>query len=119
MKPVLKYTFTDGWGASGGAAVGCAQECLFLLSEFEVYGNILASHTEERQYQQRYAYYRAGNPFAKYRHDILNATTIWWLRSRHRSSTDYYCGVPHTTTLGSGTSYKQTKNQGVAPGFCV
>ena len=115
LKSVTKYTNNTGNSSSSGA-VTATTDYFFLLSEYEVFGNITYSNTYEANYQQQYAYYSAGNSKVKYRHNSTGSSANWWLRSPRASYSNIFVSV---RTSGSVDNYYAHYSLGVAPGFCV
>ncbi len=115
LKSVTKYTNNTGNSSSSGA-VTATTDYFFLLSEYEVFGNITRSNRYEANYQQQYAYYSAGNSKVKYEYNSTGSTTFWWLRSPFVGSSSYFMYVRN-----DGTVYGRYPNfsYGFAPGFCV
>lgn len=115
LKSVTKYTNNTGNSSSSGA-VTATTDYFFLLSEYEVFGNITYSNTYEANYQQQYAYYSAGNSKVKYRHDQTGSSVIWWLRSPFAGYPTVFVVVD---TDGTVYNYGAHRSLGFAPGFCV
>ena len=115
LKSVTKYTNNIG-KSSASSAVTATTDYFFLLSEYEVFGNLIYSNTYEANYQQQYAYYSAGNRTVKYRHTSTSSTAYWWLRSALRNNSGYFAFV---STDGLINSSYANDCLGVAPGFCV
>lgn len=115
LKSVTKYTNNNG-SSSSPSAVTATTDYFFLLSEYEVFGNITYANNYEANYQQQYAYYSAGNSKVKYRHDQTRSSVVWWLRSpRAGSSSGFVYVADGGSVSNSGASY----SAGLAPGFCV
>lgn len=115
LKSVTKYTNNNG-SSSASSAVTATTDYFFLLSEYEVFGNIEYSNTYEANYQQQYAYYSAGNSKAKYEHNSTGSEAIWWLRSPYAG---YYSSFVRAFGGGFVGNYYATYSFGFAPGFCV
>lgn len=115
LKSVTKYTNNNG-SSSASSAVTATTDYFFLLSEYEVFGNITYSNSYEANYQQQYAYYSAGNSKVKYRHNSTGSAANWWLRSP-RAGNSYFFVIVFTdgTVAYDNASY----SLGFAPGFCV
>lgn len=117
LKSVTKYTDNVGGGMySHVNNVTATTDYFFLLSEFEVYGNISYGNTFERDKQAQYAYYSAGNSKIKYKHNGTSTTAMWWLRSPNASESDFFLRV---YTDGTDGNYVASRSLGFAPGFCV
>ena len=115
LKSVTKYTNNNG-SSSASSAVTATTDYFFLLSEYEVFGNITYSNSYEANYQQQYAYYSAGNSKVKYRHNSTGSAATWWLRSPNADTPSTFVRVYADGTVNrSGAGY----SFGFAPGFCV
>lgn len=115
LKSVTKYTNNSG-NSSSSSAVTATTDYFFLLSEYEVFGNITYANNYEANYQQQYAYYSAGNSKVKYRHDQTGSPVIWWLRSPIAGNSSRFVSV----YFGGSVSYNNaSRSNGFAPGFCV
>lgn len=117
LKSVTKYTNNNG-SSSASSAVTATTDYFFLLSEYEVVGNITYSNSYEANYQQQYAYYSAGNSKVKYRHNSTGSAAYWWLRSPHASNSSYFVYVS-IFGGGAGSYMGANVSSGFAPGFCV
>lgn len=117
LKSVTKYTdnTADG-GGSVSSYVTATTDFFFLLSEYEVFGNITYSNTYEANYQQQYAYYSAGNSKVKYRHNSTGSAASWWLRSPFEGNSIVFVRVNTNGTVSNAYAYYSF---GFAPGFCV
>lgn len=115
LKSVTKYTNNKGT-SSASSAVTATMDYFFLLSEYEVFGNITFSNSYEANYQQQYAYYSAGNSKVKYRHNSTGSTAHWWLRSPNAGYAPTFVTVHTGGTVSTGSAYNSL---GFAPGFCV
>ena len=115
LKSVTKYTNNNG-SSSASSAVTATTDYFFLLSEYEVFGNIKYANTYEANYQQQYAYYSDGNSKVKYRHNSTGSAAYWWLRSPRAGYSGVFVYVRSRGTV-SGTS--ASYSLGFAPGFCV
>lgn len=115
LKSVTKYTNNTGRSAAS-SAVTATTDFFFLLSEYEVFGNITNSNSHEANYQQQYAYYSAGNSKVKYKHNGTSTSASWWLRSPRASSSNSFVFV----RPGGSVNYTGADGSlGFAPGFCV
>lgn len=108
MKPIKKFStyFSDG------IAVQCA-DYLPLLSEFEIFGEIINSYKIEQYCQKQYQYFINGNSKIKCAHDSQESYITWWTRSSNREN---FCAVD-----SNGSSVYKNKNisYGIAPVFMV
>lgn len=117
LKSVTKYTDnTANGGGSVSSYVTATTDFFFLLSEYEVFGNITYGNTYEANYQQQYAYYSAGNSKVKYRHNSTGSAAIWWIRSPSAGDSDFFVCVYAGGTVGDSGAHISL---GFAPGFCV
>lgn len=98
---------TAGGGRS--TVLVTTQDSLFLLSEVEVFGSAINSHSGEGT---QYDYYKAGNSTVK---NFNGSAYDWWERSPTANSTRYYCNVKST---GSSVNSSANVTRGVAFGFC-
>ena len=115
LKSVTKYTNNNG-SSSASSAVTATTDYFFLLSEYEVFGNITYSNSHEANYQQQYAYYSAGNSKVKYQHNSTGRAAYWWLRSPYVANSYFFVFV----IADDMVVYTAANNSlGFAPGFCV
>lgn len=98
---------TAGGGRS--TVLVTTQDNLFLLSEVEVFGSVINSHSGEGT---QYDYYKASNSTVK---NFNGSAYDWWERSPTANSTRYYCNVKRT---GSSVNSSANVTLGVAFGFC-
>ena len=115
LKSVTKYTNNTG-RSSALSAVTATTDYFFLLSEYEVFGNITDSNSYEANYQQQYAYYSAGNSKVKYQHNSTGSAANWWLRSPSAGQNSNFVRVLFG---GSVNNFSANYSYGFAPGFCV
>lgn len=115
LKSVTKYTNNTG-ESSASSAVTATTDFFFILSEYEVFGDITFSNKYEANYQQQYAYYSAGNSKVKYRHNSTGNSARWWLRSSYADTRFYFMCVYMDGTSNIDTAHFSI---GFAPGFCV
>lgn len=115
LKSVTKYTNNTG-NSSAASAVTATTDYFFLLSEYEVFGELIASNTNEKSKQAQYPYYSAGNSKIKYNHGETGTAVNWWLRSPASNGLDSFMIVYRS---GSATYYPANFSLGFAPGFCV
>lgn len=117
FKSVTKYTDnTANGGGSVSSYVTATTDFFFLLSEYEVFGNITYGNTYEANYQQQYAYYSAGNSKVKYRHNSTGSAASWWLRSPYVGNSGSFVVVGASGTFADYYAYYSL---GFAPCFCV
>lgn len=115
LKSVTKYTNNNG-SSSASSAVTATTDYFFLLSEYEVSGNISFANDYEANYQQQYAYYSAGNSKVKYQHNSTGSAARWWLRSPRAGNSFNFVFVVTGGTVNYDYAYISL---GFAPGFCV
>lgn len=116
LKSVTKYTDNTGGGSSEESNVTATTDYFFLLSEFEVFGNISYGNKAEKLHQEQYAYYSTGNSKTKYKHDEPSTSAAWWTRSPYASYSYLFVlvdtdGKPDRTSADTSLAF--------APGFCV
>ena len=117
LKSVTKYTDnTAKGGGSIASYVTATTDYFFLLSEFEVFGEIKLGNTNEQNKQAQYAYYSAGNSKIKYKHDEPRTATSWCLRSPFARASFAFEIV---NTDGKVITADSNLSYGFAPGFCV
>ena len=117
LKTVTKYTDNTGDRVGSASVVTATQDRVFLLSEFEVFGSITYSNTNEANRQQQYQWYRNHNTSegrVKEAYDSPSAQW-WWMRSPNCSSWSF-CIV---NSGGISDDYYVSNSNGFAPCFCV
>ena len=81
MQSVNKYTDNTGHSSNSSGAVTATVDWLWLLAEFELYGSRTYANQYERNSQQQYDYFKAGNPKTFGKHNATG-TVVWaWSRS--------------------------------------
>ena len=100
IKTTSIYSDNTGGGYDTASYVTATQDDLYLLAEFEIFGARTYANSAERNYQQQYAYYVAGNSKVKYRHDSTATAVYWWERSVYAESASVFCGVHSGGTAG-------------------
>lgn len=116
MKSVTKYSDNTGGGSNTASYVTATTDWLFLLSEFEYQGARTYANSAEQNYQQRYAYYQAGNSKVHYRHDNTGSAVLAWARSAISGNGNRFCLV-HTD--GTPDYYYADDSRALAPGFAA
>ena len=117
LKSVTKYTDNTANGSgSTESNVTPTTDYFFLLSEFEVFGNISYGNKTEKLHQEQYAYYSTGNSKTKYNHDKPSTSAAWWTRSPYASYSYLFVLVD---TDGTTDRTSADTSLGFAPGFCV
>ena len=100
IKTTTIYSDNTGGGSDVASYVTATQDDIYLLAEFEIFGARTYANSAERNHQQQYAYYVAGNSKIKYRHDSTATAVFWWERSVLAAYPHYFCFV-----YTDGTAY--------------
>ena len=116
MKPCTKYSDNVGGEENAASAVTATSDWLFLLSEYEYFGERTYANSAEQNYQAQYAYYSAGNSKVMYRHNKTTANANVWCRSVAVEYDPTFCYVTYSGTTDWEDS---TGDMGVSPGFCI
>ena len=116
IKTTSIYSDNTGGGSDTASYVTATQDELYLLAEFEIFGARSYANSAERNHQQQYAYYVAGNSKIKYRHDSTATAVSWWERSVCATYAGVFCGV---YTDGAATDYYANFSCGLAVAFKV
>ena len=116
IKTTSIYSDNTGGGSNVASYVTATQDELYLLAEFEIFGANTYANSAERNYQQQYAYYAAGNSKVKYRHDSTETDIRWWERSVYMEFSDRFCYV---NSPGTADGYDPWYSYGLAPAFKV
>lgn len=119
LQAVIKTStiYTDNSGQGQGSVTPTAtQDDVFLLAEYEIFGNRIGATTQEADYCKQYAYYAAGNSKLKYMYNSVGTTATWWERSPYSSYPGNYELV---NEAGNGTWSSSNYSRGVAPCFKV
>lgn len=117
IKTTAIYSDNTGGGSDTAFYVTATQDDLYLLAEFEIFGARTDANSAERNHQQQYAYYVAGNSKVKYRHDSTATAVIWWERSVAVATSTYFCAVYASGVVRD--SYYANRSYGFAPAFKV
>ena len=105
LKTTTIYSDNTGGGSNTASHVTATQDDLYLLAEFEIFGARGFANSAERNHQQQYAYYVAGNSKIKYRHDSTATTVLWWVRSVYAVGAYQFCTVRVYGTASYGNAY--------------
>lgn len=116
FKSVTKYTDNVGNTNTSSNSITATTDYFFILSEFEVFGDIRYANSNEKNKQAQYAYYSAGNSKIKYKHDGTSTAAAWWVRSPIAINSSGFVGVYDDGTVGA---FEANYSIGFAPGFCV
>lgn len=116
LKTTTIYSDNTGGGSNTASYVTATQDELYLLAEFEIFGARTYANSAERNHQQQYAYYVAGNSKIKYRHDSTATAVLWWERSVYATLSTSFCRV---STDGTATAASARLSSGLAVAFKV
>jgi hypothetical protein len=111
-----KYSDNKGAATNTAACVTATQDKIWLLAEYEAFGQIYYANSAEQNYQKQYDFYKNGNSRVKYKHSDTGTACYWWLRSVNATSTN---GFRDVYTDGSSGGYSAGNSLGFAPGFKV
>lgn len=125
-KMAKKHLYTDNSSSSttseiSPTSVSRTDDYLFLLSEFEIFGNITNSNPYEKDMQKQYAYYKTYSR-NKYKYNSGNINNpepcCYWTRSKSYAdgSDGLYCMV---SERGTSTSKECYYSEGFAPAFFI
>lgn len=113
--PCTKYSDNTGDGSDTADYVTDTHDKIWLLSEFEVFGERKAANSAEQNFQKQYDYYKNGNSVTKYKHNDTSSSCTWWLRSvsviNNTDFTSVYCG--------RSVGFDANSSEAFAPGFMV
>ena len=116
MQSVNKYTDNTGHSSNSSGAVTATVDWLWLLAEFELYGSRTYANQYERNSQQQYDYFKAGNPKTFGKHNATG-TVVWaWSRSPRYTGNDSFVVFG---TGGTATSSRASGSAGLFAGFAV
>ena len=104
LKTTTIYSDNTGYGSDVASYVTATQDELYLLAEFEIFGTRTYANSAERNHQQQYAYYVAGNSKIKYRHNETATAVYWWERSVFAANNSIFCRVNTDGTAGYDTN---------------
>lgn len=119
LQTVIKSStiYTDNSGQGQGSVTPTAtQDDVFLLAEYEIFGQRKAATTQEANYCKQYAYYAAGNSKVKHIHNAVGTSVSWWERSPYASYPGNY-GIVNES--GDSTWTSANYSRCVAPCFKV
>ena len=118
LKAITKYTDNEYNVTAHNTAsyVTTTQDKVFLLSEFEIFGNRTYANQYEQDSQVQYDYYKNGNAKIMYRDTSTSTPVIWWERSPFYNSITQFC----MATVNGDAEYGTTHySYGFAPAFVV
>lgn len=116
MKPMTIYTDNTAGGSDTASYVTKSVDYLPLLAEFEIFGSRSYANSAEKNYQEQYDYYKAGNSKIKYRHNSTSSTAYWWGRSPYYINSNSFCFVYANGAAAAGYA---GNSRGLAPAFRV
>lgn len=112
IKPSTIFTAPNG----GDAELTATQDEVFLLAQYEVFGDKGSASLKEPNYLKQYSYYSAGNSKRLYKHNDTSTSAYWWERSPYSTLSERFCIVGNYGTPGGDLA---TCSLGVAPAFKV
>ena len=112
IKPSTIFTAPNG----GDAELTATQDEVFLLAQYEVFGDRGSASLKEPNYLKQYSYYSAGNSKRLYKHNDTSTSAYWWERSPYSTISERFCIVGNYGTPGGDLA---TCSLGVAPCFKV
>ena len=113
LQAVVKNTTKYTSAGNESTNIVSTSDRLFLLSEFEIFGNITYSVSGERNYQQRYSWYSNHSPI---KYNSSNSAIDWWERSPYQPNSSTFCRVHDN---GNASSNYASDSHGVAPCLCI
>lgn len=116
LKTTTIYSDNTGGGSDTASYVTATQDELYLLAEFEIFGKRSYANSAERNHQQQYAYYVAGNSKIKYNHNNTATAVTWWERSVYVATATGFCIV---NTNGTATVSNASFSNGLAVAFKI
>lgn len=116
IKTTSIYSDNTGGGSDTASYVTATQDELYLLAEFEIFGEYTYANSYERDYQKQYSYYASGNSKIKYQYNSTSNPAVWWERSVGRNNNSTFCTV---NIEGPATSSNAAYSVGLAPAFKV
>ena len=119
IKTTTIYSDNTGGGSDTASYVTATQDELYLLAEFEIFGARTYANSAERNYQQQYAYYVAGNSKIKYNHNSTETAVWWWERSVSAAHTNRFCFVTIDGDGGSSNARYAYFSFGLAVAFKI
>lgn len=91
---------------------------IWLLAEYEVFGEITQANDIEKDYQQQYEYYSNGGEKIKYDLNLPSQDCSWWLRSVAKSWSGGMCFC-YVTNNGECAELPPPASLGFSPCFAV
>ena len=112
IKPSTIFTAPD----AGDVELTSTEDEVFLLAEYEAFGERAYASTQEANYLKQYAYYAAGNSKVKYIHNDTTTAANWLERSPYSDTSNRFCTVNTNGSAYHGSAYR---SYGVSPTFKV
>lgn len=116
LATMTKYTDNTGYGYGTASYVTATNEQFSLAAEYEIFGTCTYANSAEKNYQQQYAYYKAGNSKIKYKHSYTATACYSWNRSPSVTSDSGFCTVNATGAKEPEIAYRSC---GFAPIFSI
>ena len=116
LQAVIKQSTIFTAPNTGNIELTATEDEVFLLAEYEVFGERNYASAQEPNYLKQYAYYATGNSKVKYRHNETGVDAGWWERSPDSSFSFGFCLVDIDGSAGGNSAYNSC---GVSPAFKV
>lgn len=116
LQAVIKSSTIFTAPNNGDIELTAAEDEVFLLAEYEVFGTRTYASTQESNYLKQYSYYSAGNSNVMYKHNATSSAAFWWERSPNSAESSYFCRVH---TYGTANGSPAITSNGVSPCFKV
>lgn len=120
LKRVLRQLTTYFVDQTSGGSIGAidtAVDYVFLLSEYEILGQVHYGSSLEAKYMAQYTWYQNGNSKIKYDYTDTNYPSYYWTRSAVPTKNYTYCYINNGGNSQTSLGYR--KYFGIAPCFCV
>lgn len=116
LQAVIKPSTIFTAPKDGAIELTATEDEVFLLAEYEVFGERNYASIRESNYLKQYAYYAAGNSKVKYKYNATSTSAYWWARSPFSGDSYNFCIVAPS----GGAIYEDTATSyGVSPAFKV
>ena len=116
LQAVIKSSTIFTAPDAGNIELTSTQDDVFLLAEYEVFGERQYASLQEPNYLKQYSYYSAGNSKINYRHDSVSTAVHWRERSPYSDYSNAFCYVDADGIALSKIAYRSL---GVSPCFKV
>ena len=116
LQAVIKTSTIFTAPNAGNIALTATQDEVFLLAQYEVFGEKGSASSQEPTYLKQYSYYSAGNSRVKYQHNATTTAAEWWERSPRSDYANSFCQVYINGNYTTDGSYRSL---GVSPAFKV